>query len=87
MLNIMSKIMLFYNFKYEENHAFGRKKLIGSQKNISLFPAMPGSYSCCAAPHPLQGEGLQMVGPGWLITHHLQVHHTIQAVSLSGRPP
>ena len=41
MLNFMSKIMLFHNFKYVENHAFGRKKMPGSQKDISLFPAMP----------------------------------------------
>ena len=40
MLNFMSKIMLFHNFKYVENNAFDRKKMPGSQKDISLFPAM-----------------------------------------------
>ena len=37
--------MLFHNFKYVENHAFGRKKMPGSQKDISLFPAMLGTLS------------------------------------------
>ena len=40
MLNFMSKITLFYNFKYVKNHTFGRKKMPGSQKDLSLFPAM-----------------------------------------------
>ena len=35
----MSKIMLFYNFKYVKS-PFCRKKMPGSQKDIPLVPAM-----------------------------------------------
>ena len=38
--NFMSKIKLFYNLIYVKNHVFGRKKVPGSQKDLSLFPAM-----------------------------------------------